>query len=274
MKAGMIGTGNMGEILVNALIDSGAIAASDISVINRTKEKALRIQNKHPDITVCDQLAELVRSCDLIFICVKPHDIFPLLDTVKEEFTKEKCAVSITSPVSAAQLESVLSCSCARMIPSITNKAMSGAVLYTFGDSCSSDWRKVIMDCMMKFSGYPVEITEDVTRAASDIVSCGPAFMSYLTRQFIEGAATTGMDKQTAEKLAEYMLIGLGELFKKGEYSLAELEEKVCVKGGVTGKGIEVLEKQTGDMFENLFKATHEKFAEDKLETSAQFGIY
>ncbi|MEK4028742.1 late competence protein ComER [Pseudobacillus sp. FSL P4-0506] len=273
MKIGVAGTGNMGEILIDALIASRAASASDLLIMNRTREKAERIQKRHPDIHVCGNVSELVDLCDLLFICVKPHDIHPLLQEVRHLFRSEQCVVSITSPVSTAQLESVLPCSCMRMIPSITNKVLSGTVLYTYGEKCEEDWKKEMEQRMNKLCKEAVEIDESVTRAASDLVSCGPAFISFLTRKFIEGAETTGMDPQTAEKLAESMLAGLGELFKQKEYTLAQLEEKVCVKGGVTGKGIAVLEAETGDMFTKLFQATHEKFAEDKQETAAQFGI-
>ncbi|OCA92490.1 late competence protein ComER [Pseudobacillus wudalianchiensis] len=273
MKIGIIGTGNMGEILIDALIASKVTSAANLFIMNRTAEKARRIQENHPGLNVCRDASELVTICDLLFVCVKPHDIYPLLQKVQPLFRPEQCVVSITSPVSTAQLESILPCSCMRMIPSITNKVLSGTVLYTYGKRCEEKWKAEMKKHMDQLCNEAVEIDESITRAASDLVSCGPAFISFLTRKFIEGAETTGMDSHTAEKLAESMLAGLGELFKQKEYTLAQLEEKVCVKGGVTGKGIAVLEAETGDMFTKLFQATHEKFAEDKQETAAQFGI-
>ena len=69
------------------------------------------------------------------------------------------------------------------------------------------------------------------------------------------------------------MLIGMGDLLKKGIYTLPTLQEKVCVKGGITGEGIKVLEAQTGDMFNQLFEATQEKFAEDLEEIEKQFDL-
>ncbi|KKB43176.1 late competence protein ComER [Bacillus thermotolerans] len=273
MKIGVIGTGNMGEILIEAFISSRAASASDMQITNRTATKALAIQKRHPDITVCREAEEIIKACDLIFICVKPHDIYPLLKRVEPLVRPDQCMVSITSPVSTNQLESVVSCSCIRMIPSITNKVLSGTVLYTFGKNCKEQWKQEMQERMNVLCEEAVEIDEAITRAASDLVSCGPAFISFLTRKFIEGAETTGMDGQVAEKLAESMLAGLGELFKQKEYTLAQLEEKVCVKGGVTGKGIEVLEAEVGDMFTKLFQATHQKFADDKQETAEQFGL-
>lgn len=74
----------------------------------------------------------------------------------------------------------------------------------------------------------------------------------------------TEIDTETATKLASEMLIGLGELLKKGYYTLPTLQEKVCVKGGITGEGINVLERQLGDTFNQLFQATQAKYEDDK----------
>ena len=68
------------------------------------------------------------------------------------------------------------------------------------------------------------------------------------------------------------MLIGLGDLLSKGIYTLPTLQEKVCVKGGITGEGIKVLEaSKIDETFADVFRATHEKFAEDIEEIEKQF---
>ena len=46
MKVGMIGTGNMGTILSEALLDGKAVSPSDLIVTNRTKEKAERLKHE------------------------------------------------------------------------------------------------------------------------------------------------------------------------------------------------------------------------------------
>ena len=79
--------------------------------------------------------------------------------------------------------------------------------------------------------------------------------------------------KNKATILASEMLIGLGELLRKGYYTLPTLQEKVCVKGGITGEGIEVLEKELGNIFEHLFQATHLKFEDDLADIKKQYTI-
>lgn len=263
MKIGIIGTGNMGRILAEALLDGKAVSPSSMSITNRTIAKALELKEIYQDIHLGENGKDVAERSSLIFICVKPHDVHHLIKEISPYLTTEKCVVSITSPISVKQLESVIPCSVARIIPSITNRALTGVSLLSFGDRCDDKW-KIALREMFAVVSTPVEIEENITRVASDIVSCGPAFFSYLTQQFILAAVKeTEIDQNTATTLAEEMLIGLGELLKKGYYTLPTLQEKVCVKGGITGEGIKVLENELGEVFEHLFQATHTKFADD-----------
>lgn len=63
----------------------------------------------------------------------------------------------------------------------------------------------------------------------------------------------------------------MGELLAQNKFSLATLQERVCVPGGVTGAGIKVLESEMGDVFDGLFKQTHQKFHEDIQEVNEMF---
>ncbi len=270
MKVGIIGTGNMGTILAEALLEGKAVSPSNLVVVNRTKAKAEKLKYKFKGIHVAYNSEETINSAKLIFICVKPHDILPLLKQNLHHLTPEHCIVSITSPIKVEWLEKIAPCSCARIIPSITNRALSGISLLTIGRRCDEKWKNRLIEMFSNIS-VPLEINEDITRVASDIVSCGPAFFSYLTRRFIDAATTeTKIDKETATILSEQMLIGLGDLLKKGYYSLPTLEEKVCVKGGITGVGIDVLDTELEDVFEKLFQATHKKFNMEVNEIEAK----
>ncbi|MFD2446132.1 late competence protein ComER [Bacillus sp. CGMCC 1.16607] len=272
MEIGIIGIGNMGRILTEAMLDSNAVPPSSITVTNRTTAKALLLKDIYPEVTVETNIVEVAKRADLIFICVKPLDVYGVLKSIKHVLSKEKCIVSITSPICVTKLEKVVDCSVARAIPSITNRALSGVSLLTFGVNCESQWKEKLTQLFTHFS-VPLEIEENITRVSSDIVSCGPAFFSYLVQRFIHAAIKeTEIDQETATKLASEMLIGLGELLKQGHYTLPTLQEKVSVKGGITGVGINVLETELGDVFEHLFQATHRKFAEDLAHIQQQFS--
>ncbi|MEH7178821.1 late competence protein ComER [Neobacillus vireti] len=271
MKIGIIGTGNMGTILIEALIDGKAVSPSSMVITNRTKTKAMLLKDKYKNIRVGENAAEVASQSDLVFVCVKPLDVHSILTEINPHLGTRKCVISITSPIDTNQLEALTACSVARVIPSITNRALAGVSLITYGENCSENWKTKVESLFTKIS-VPVTIDETITRVASDIVSCGPAFFSYLLQRFILAAVKeTEIDEETATVMASEMIIGLGELIKQGHYTLPSLQEKVCVKGGITGEGIKVMEEELGDVFEHLFHATHSKFNEDIEKVNTQF---
>jgi|SRR5579875_1736539 len=272
MNLGFIGTGNMGTILVEALVEGKAISPSSITITNRTKAKAMVLKDKYSGLKVAGDAKEVAAESDLVFICVKPLDVTKVLDDIHPYMTKEKCLISITSPINTCQIESKIACSVARVIPSITNRALSGVSLISYGENCRKEWRDRI-DLIMEKISKPVHIDEKITRVASDIVSCGPAFFCYLLQAFILAAVkVTEIDEKTATILASEMIVGLGELIKQGVYTLPSLQEKVIVKGGITGEGIKIMEKELGSLFEHLYKATHNKFKEELEKVELQFS--
>ncbi|MFD2926033.1 late competence protein ComER [Halobacillus naozhouensis] len=262
MRYGIIGTGNMGSMLINAFISSGAVDANDVTIYNRTRKKAEWIQNQFKEITVANSVKDVVRESEVVFICVKPHDYKDILSQCSPNASQ--CLVSITSPVAVKDLENITSCQVVRTVPSITNRSYSGVSLFTYGDRVS-DFYKDELHSIFSHISKPVVIEEESIRSASDIVSCGPAFISFLLENMISAAQEVGgMSKEKATQLTEEMMIGLGTLLEKRIYTLPELMEKVTVKGGVTGEGIGALEDHIGDLFLEMFKATHRKHKEDK----------
>jgi competence protein ComER len=273
VNVGIIGTGNMGTILAESFIESHAVTPSNLYITNRTIAKAEKIKDIYPSVHILNSAEEIVNQSELIFICIKPLDIYPLLASLSTKITRDKCIVSITSPISVKQLESIVDCNVARAIPSITNRALSGVSLLSFGENCSSFFQERLTQLFSSISS-PITIEDNITRVASDIVSCGPAFFSFLVQRFIDSAVhETETSPETATELSSGMLIGLGKLLEKGTFTLPTLQEKVCVKGGVTGEGIKVLEAELGDIFNHVFQSTPAKYYEDIREVSEQFDV-
>ncbi|TMW74129.1 late competence protein ComER [Alteribacter natronophilus] len=254
----------MGRILIEAILESKAALPSQLTIHNRTMEKACVIAEQYKGVTVSAGLRQLIQKCDWIFLCVKPLQMIPILEEYNEELTGNKTLISITSPLSISQLESMVTCRAVRFVPSIVNRAGQGASLVTYGSKIDKVHKKEMDDFFTTFSA-PLEIDEAITRVSSDLASCGPAFISFLVEKMIEAAvAETKITREEATHIAEHMMIGYGALLQEKLFTLSTLQKRVTVPGGVTGEGLKVLNDETGDMFHKLFVRTHEKFDEDK----------
>lgn len=264
-NVGFIGTGNMGTILIEAFLEARAFTPENVHITNRTIEKAIQIATKHKGIHVHEDVTSLIKTCDWIFLCVRPLQIFPIIREVRELLTKEKTVISITSPILVSELQLECDARVVRFVPSIVNRALEGPSLVTFGDHIEEKDRKELFTVFSSIS-RPEMIEDSTIRIASDLASCGPAFFSFFIEKYVDAAVKeTNIHEDDATQIVEAMLIGYGELLKKKIYNLETLREKVTVKGGITGEGLKVLQAEIRDLFHLLIRATHKKFEEDRL---------
>jgi competence protein ComER len=261
----------MGSILIEAFLQSGAVQPADIIAVNRTRSKAEQLACKHPGLRTASSIAEAAQGSDVIFICVKPMEFRHVLPQLREAVTSDQIAVSITSPVLLELLEDQLPCKVAKVIPSITNYAMSGASLCMYGSRMTGTDRRRLSDLLNRIS-TAIEIDEAHTRAASDLSSCGPAFLAFFIREFVKAAVElTGIPEETAVSLAAEMTLGTGRLLTSGAFTPESLQQRVAVPGGITAEGLRILSEEMGAAFHRLIRATHAKYEEDVEKIEAAF---
>ncbi|PYZ94224.1 late competence protein ComER [Salipaludibacillus keqinensis] len=272
-KLGFIGTGSMGGLIIEAFIKGGQIKAEHIHMTNRTLEKAKQLQLRHKKTVVHHDIYSVINHADWIFICTKPMEMVHVLKDISNLLRPDQVVITITSPLQVEESEQILNKQAVvRFIPSIVNLSLEGPSLITYSNRCSSDLRDELTSLFSSISN-PVTIDPSITRVASDIASCGPAFISFLIERMIKGAVDeTKIDEKTATIIAESMLIGFGELLKQKHFDLATLRKRVTVPGGVTGVGLKVLQNETGWMFHELFRETEKKYVEDRQGISKQLN--
>ncbi|MCC3375652.1 late competence protein ComER [Cohnella sp. REN36] len=270
MKVGFIGAGSMGGLLASAFVQARAFRPSDVTVSTRTSSKAERLASQFPGLRVVSCNADAVRDADLVFLCVKPMDYRTVLDEIGPALTAEQIVVSITSPVMIRQLEDAVPSKVVKVIPSIVNAIGAGASMFMYGTRLTPDDRSMVTALFATIS-RPIEIPEDEVRVASDLSSCGPAFMASLLEQFVDAAVDrAGMDRELAHRLAVEMLLGTARLLAEQGCSPAELQARVSVPGGITAAALSELREATAGAFERVLRTTHQKYAEDleKVEAS------
>ncbi|MCD9023039.1 late competence protein ComER [Cohnella silvisoli] len=263
MKIGFIGAGSMGSMLIGAFIRTGAMQPDNIMVSSRTPSKLAELAEQYPGLQIAASNKQAAIGADYLFLCIKPLDFRRVLDEISHALTPGQIVISITSPVKISSLEEMLPCKVAKIIPSVVNAVGSGASLFMWGARLTKDDQAALWELFSCIS-RPIEILEEEVRVASDLSSCGPAFLAYMLEQFIEAATmSTGMERETATALACEMMLGTARLMLELPCSPSELQAKVSVPGGITAAALEVLRKTTRGAFLQVLYTTHEKFAED-----------
>lgn len=272
MNIGFIGTGSMGSILIQALIESGAVQPHQVYAHNRTLAKAESLAERYSGLTVTNTLGALAEQSDILFICVKPKEFKKVIDELSHCLSTDQIVVSITSPVEMIDLEKHLPCKIAKIIPSITHSVFSGPSLCMYGQRITpSDQEQ--LEKLFSFISKPLPIDEKFTRVSSDLSSCSPAFMSFILQKLAEAAhEETGIPLEEAASLVTQMALGLGKLLTEGGFTMETLQQRVSVPGGITAEGLNVLkEAELESTFKKLFQTTHAKFEEDLSKVRESF---
>jgi competence protein ComER len=270
MNIGIIGIGTMGSMLAQTWLHAGTVPAEQMMILNRTPQKAFAVAERWPGVRVGTHVGQIADQCEIVFLCIKPLEYRAVLEELRPLLNEQQIVVSITSPVMIAQLEALLPAKIVKLIPSITNSLQAGIALYACGSRIADDDREQLLR-LFRALGSPLEIEESLTRIASDMSSCGPAFVSLLLDQWA-GAANrcTGMPLPMAQTLLSEMLLGCSRLLTAGGLTPAEIMKKVAVPGGITAAGLAHLQTQTDTLFDELTALTHEKFVEDCHHVAAQ----
>ncbi|MDU0202241.1 MULTISPECIES: late competence protein ComER [Paenibacillus] len=273
MKAGFIGTGSMGSILIEAFIHSGAFNPEQIIAGNRTIRKVELLAETYPGLLVAQSNREVVLESDIIFLCVKPSEFKKVIDEIKEDVLPSQFIVSITSPVLIKHLESLLPSKISKIIPSITNYVLSGATLCIHGNRMQPEDKEWLENLFAHISS-PIRVSENYTRISSDLSSCGPAFLANFIQSFIDAAVeVTGISPEEATLLASEMTLGTGKLLTTGGFNPTTLQKRVSVPGGITAEGLRILDEELSGVFSRVIHATHDKYQEDLEKTEQQLTI-
>lgn len=259
MRFGVIGTGNMGGMLAKGLATRGSV---DVMIYNRTQFKAESLLADCPKLQLACNIPDLIRKSDVIIISTKANDGIEIMKTWGPMFSPTQTIVTTISSVPNQTWETMTPAKVAKVIPSITQSAQSGVLLVTYGERVDEQTRHQLDKCFKTFS-TPFEICEEQIRVASDLASCGPAFISYLFMQWAEAAAETNrISAQDAQYLLTETLIGTADLLRNG-LTLSDIVTKVTTKGGVTESGISILQLLCRNVFYQLHESTsrHSHFA-------------
>jgi pyrroline-5-carboxylate reductase len=257
-KIGFIGTGSMGGMFIRKFTETGAVAACDIIASNRSADKLAALAAKTGAIAAGSN-RDVVKSADVIFLCVKPLDVTGVMHEIQDLLTREKLLVSIASSITIDDLSLMSNARVARVIPSVTSECLKGISLVTFGSKAEITDKKLII-ALLDHISKAVEVEEKDLETLLDLTSCAPAFIAALMREFAQSAVRLrGITPELAELLVKETLAGTSDMLAREGCSFEEIVTEVATKGGITEEGVKIIDREAPPMYDHLLEATAAK---------------
>lgn len=272
MNVGIIGLGSMGSMLVKGLLKSEVIQPAQLFVYNRTVSKTELLAEQYPFV-VCQELADVCKASDILFLCTKPLDIYPLLLQVKPFTKPETHIVSVAAGVSLAHLAGIYEGPVSKVIPTVTSQELHGVSLFASHERVALVQKDQLVQ-LLQAIGKAFEITESAIETTTILTSSAPGLIAGMMEQFAQAASrkTPELSLDTYRSLLVETLLGTALLLNAEKMDFDEMIERVATKGGITEEGLSVLGKALPQAFNELLDMTEQKHGLLKNRVDEQFS--
>jgi pyrroline-5-carboxylate reductase len=234
MRIGFIGAGSMASALARGLGEPALVYDPDR---DRSEALAEEIEGE-----VADSNAALAAGSEVIVLCHKPAK----LNEVAAEASGAASAVaSIVAATPIAHLEAAYpGTPVYRFMPSIPVEVGRGVLCYAAGTHAAEGPVDEVL-ALFGRSGAVLALDEALFEPAMALMSCGPAFLALVVEALADAGARHGLDKREATRMVVETMAGSAAWLDANDLAADELRRRVATPGGLTERGLEVLE-QTG----------------------------
>ena len=232
MRIGFIGAGSMASALARGLGERALVF--DVQA-ERGEALARELGGQ-----VAASNAELAEQVDLVILCHKPAQ----LDEVAAQVAgRAKAVASIVAATPLARLEAAYSgIPVYRFIPNIPVEVGRGVFCYTPGSRAADGPEEALMRLFSR-CGVVIPLEEPLIEPAMALMSCGPAFLALVVEALVEAGARHGLEPGQAGRLVVETMAGTAAYLDANGLNAADLRRRVATPGGLTEKGLGVLEE-------------------------------
>ncbi|KAI1289162.1 Pyrroline-5-carboxylate reductase 3 [Halotydeus destructor] len=250
LKIGFIGAGNMAFAMFKGLIGKGAIKPDQVTISAPSANNTPKFteMGAHSTHSNDDLLPGGSSACDIIFLCVKPHQLGSYLKRKEPFISYTSGQVVVVSILAGVRLEEVrrsVNGPNSKVYRIMTNTACtigaaSCAIVKEPLSNTESD--KLVLDLTSSF-GQSCFLSESLIDAYSGVSGCGIAFGYTFIQAMADGAVKMGIPRKDALRFAAQTIDGACKMVLETQRHPIVLRDEVCSAGGATIVGVHALEK-------------------------------
>ena len=255
MKAGIIGYGSMGKMMLWKFHEAGIVQKEDLYASNRTPEK---LEEAREIATITDSRT-LAEHADIIFLCIRPDQIKTVLEEIRDVVKPDALIVSLNGSVSFASMHKVTQNKLAKMIPGLTAEICRSQSLLCCEESVTEQDRAALT-ALLKTFGDVILLPEGEMGMGSELVSCMPGFIASIFDVICTSAeAHTTIPKEQIIRMVLSTMSATGDLMLQKDLTFEDVVSRVATKGGITEEGTKVVYEGFPEISDLLFEKTLEK---------------
>jgi pyrroline-5-carboxylate reductase len=242
-RVGILGTGNMGQALIEGLIH-GHVCRSEQIFCSDVRAERLKTLRENYGVRGTSHNLEVVKQSDIVILAVKPQVMKQVVDEISKYLDLTKLVISIAAGVS---LETIESCAkkelkLIRVMPNICVSVREGVSAISGGKHIVKEdlmIAKTIFDSV----GKSLFIEENLLDAVTGLSGSGPAYIFLMIDALADAGVKVGLSRNDALVLASQTFLGAAKmLIETGEHP-GKLKDLVTSPGGTAIAGLHTLEE-------------------------------
>jgi pyrroline-5-carboxylate reductase len=257
-KVGLVGTGIIGEALIEVLLRSG-LSQGSLFIAEKRQERRDEIINKYGVSEIKDYV-----SLDAILFAVKPQDFMATLETISHSLIGSPLIVSFAAGIKINSIEKKLGkgSRVIRVMPNTPMVVGRGLSAISLGSAATSDDQEWVRRFLSK-AGEVIVVREGLQDAVTATSGSGPAYYFAFTEAVVGAARRLGISPEDAITLASQTLIGAALMVEKSGKELKTLRENVTSPNGTTAAALKSFaDSGLEELVFQAMKAAHDRSIE------------
>lgn len=248
---GFIGVGVMGSSIIKSLLLQ-SMTSDQICIADKSQVKLDQIKSQYQ--VEIKEITAIGKSCDVIFLAVKPQDLADVLNDLKQTIKPETLVISIAAGKTIKFIEDQLQTNnpVIRAMPNTPTQIGKGISAISAGEKVSRDELKIAME-LFATTGEVVVVTEDKIDAVTALSGSGPAYFFYFIEAMVKAGVELGLTDEIATKLAIETISGSAAMLKESNLDAVTLRKNVTSPKGTTAAALQVF--SDSDLESIIFKA-------------------
>ena len=241
LNYGFIGAGCLCQALLQGFLHKASLPKERIFLSSRNLGRLNKVAKLFSVKTVSGN-EELVTSSQIVFLCVKPEDLVPVIEPLSNQFNQHHTIVSFLAGVPLSLLKKLLP-QVNRLIRVVPNTAASvGEGAFAYSLNKQDKGLESFVEELFSPLGTVLKLPEEHLSAFTVASSSGLAFVLEFMQYWNEWLESHHFSPKLARQISIQTFLGAALWAKVfPNKSLSQLQLQVASKKGMTAEGLKAL---------------------------------
>ena len=241
---GFIGSGNMGQAMINGLLKSGIVSNEKV-VASEKMEKTIREVSEKFGIKVYEQNKDLAKISDYIILSIKPQFQLEVINDIKDYLKKDAIVITVGAGITLEFLKNNLpdGIRYVKTMPNTPAMVGEGMTAIAFDQEFSNEETQEILSIFNSFGKAEI-VDENLMDGVTAVSGSSPAYVYMLIEAMADAAVLQGIQRNQAYTFAAQAVMGSAKMVLDTGIHPGELKDMVCSPGGTTIEAVITLEKE------------------------------